>query len=74
MADRKQFQDIPTPDKRLVTLLDDARKRSVTEEELREQRVSFAFGNAPGESNLITKESVRAASTHIRLLQDSFPG
>jgi hypothetical protein len=40
----------------------------VTEEELREQRVIFAFGNAP-ESELITKDSVRAASTHIRLLR-----
>jgi hypothetical protein len=68
MADRKQFQSVPAPDPRLTTLLGEARKRTVTEEELREQRVSFAFGNAPSASNLITKESVRAASTHIRLL------
>jgi hypothetical protein len=68
MADRKQFQNVPAPNPRLVGLLDEARKRPVTEEELREQRVSFAFGNAPTSSNLITKESVRAASTHIKLL------
>lgn len=67
MPDRKQFQNVPAPDPELVQLLDASRDRVVTEEELREQRVSFAFGNAP-ESELITKESVRAASTHIRLL------
>ena len=67
MADRKQFQNVPAPDPELMRLLDASRNRVVTEEELREQRVSFAFGNAP-ESKLITKDSVRAASTKIRLL------
>jgi hypothetical protein len=67
MADRKQFQNVPAADPELMRLLDESRNRVVTEEELREQRVSFAFGNAPN-SELITKESVRAASTHIRLL------
>jgi hypothetical protein len=38
----------------------------VSEEELHEQRVSFAFGNAP-DNQLITKETVRHASTHIKL-------
>jgi len=50
-----------------MRLLEASRHRVVTEEELREQRVSFAFGNAP-RSELITKDSVRAASTHIRLM------
>jgi hypothetical protein len=68
MADRKQFQNVTAPDPELMRLLDASRGRIVTEEELREQRVSFAFGNAPN-SVLITKESVRAASTHIRLLR-----
>ena len=67
MADRKQFQNIPAPDSELMHLLEESQKRVVTEEELREQRISFAFGNAPN-SELITKDSVRAASTHIRLL------
>jgi hypothetical protein len=67
MADRKQFQNVPAPDPELMRLLEASRHRVVTEEELREQRVSFAFGNAP-RSELITKESVRAASTHIRLM------
>jgi hypothetical protein len=69
MADRKQFQNVPAPDPELVRLLDASRDRPVTEEELREQRVSFAFGNAPVSSfERITKDSVRAASTHIKLL------
>jgi hypothetical protein len=68
MADRKQFQNVTAPDPELMRLLDASRDRIVTEEELQEQRVSFAFGNAPN-SALITKESVRAASTHIRLLR-----
>jgi hypothetical protein len=67
VADRKQFQNVPAPDPRLMSLLKEARKRDVTEAELQEQRVSFAFGNAPASSR-ITKESVRTASTHIRLL------
>jgi hypothetical protein len=69
MAERKQFQSAPTPDPELMRLLGASRSKVVTEEELREQRVSFAFGNAPASaSERITKESVRAASTHIRLL------
>jgi hypothetical protein len=69
MADRKQFQNVPPADPELLRLLQNSRSRSVTEEELREQRVSFAFGNAPAASDArITKDSVRAASTHIKLL------
>lgn len=68
MADRKQFQNIPAVDQELVRLLGESRNRPVTEDELREQRVSFAFGNAPATSDRITKESVRTASTHIRML------
>lgn len=68
MADRKQFQNIRTPDPELVRLLDTARNRPVTEDELQEQRISFAYGNAPASANLITKESVRYASKHIKLL------
>jgi hypothetical protein len=49
-------------------LLDEARKKPATEEELQEQRISFAFGNAPFRSELITKESVRQASKRISLM------
>jgi len=67
VADRKQFENVTAPDPELMRLLDASRNKPVTEEELQEQRVSFAFGNAP-DSALITKDSVRLASKHIRLL------
>jgi hypothetical protein len=67
MADRKQFQNVTPPDPELMRLLDESRNKALTEEEFREQRVSFAYGNAP-DSALITKDSVRLASRHIRLL------
>ena len=66
MAARKQFQSRLTVPPDLSRLLEEARNREVTEDELREQRVSFAFGNAP-QSDLITKDSVRRSSQNIRL-------
>jgi hypothetical protein len=66
MADRKQFENVPAPDPELTRLLDASRTKAVTEEELHEQRISFAFGNALG-SERITKDSVRHASKHIKL-------
>jgi hypothetical protein len=66
MPARKQFQSSLADNPELDRLLAEARKVKVTEAELHEQRVSFAFGNAP-ESDLITKDSVRYASEHIRL-------
>jgi hypothetical protein len=68
MADRKQFIEISEPNNELLRLLEELRDTPVTEEELREQRISFAFGNAPASSTLITKDSVRHASQTIRLL------
>ncbi len=66
MPDRKQFQTSLTVDPEMTAMLNSAKGRGVTEAELREQRISFAYGNAP-ESELITKESVRVASENIRL-------
>ena len=66
MAARKQFQSTLAVDPKLSRLLSEARSKEVSEEDLHEQRISFAFGNAP-ESSHITKESVRIASRHIRL-------
>jgi hypothetical protein len=66
MAARKQFQSDLVVNPELAELLQDARSRPVSEDDLREQRISFAFGNAP-ESDLITKESVRRTSENIRL-------
>jgi hypothetical protein len=67
MADRKQFFGDTTPDPELVELLKTAGQTTVTENELREQRISFAFGNAPADAKNITKDSVRRTSEHIRL-------
>ncbi len=67
MADRKQFDNVPAPDPELTRLL--SRAKAATEDELREQRISFAFGNAPFSSDRITKESVRVASKHIKLIR-----
>lgn len=52
----------------LKRLLDEAKDKEVSEEELKEQRVSFAYGNAPVRSEgVITKDSVRRTSERIRL-------
>jgi hypothetical protein len=65
MADRQQFLRTVEPDPELAKILEASKATTVTEEELREQRISFGFGNAP---NRITKDSVKAASEHIKLL------
>ena len=67
MADRKQFFGDITPNPKLAELLKSAAEKTITEEDLREQRISFAFGNAPVDAKDITKESLEYASTHIRL-------
>ena len=68
MADRKQFlRDVP-PDPELAQILEKSKATVVSEEELKEQRISFAYGNAPQSSeHRITKESIREASEHIKL-------
>jgi hypothetical protein len=68
MADRKQFYGEIKADPELLKVLEASRQTPVTEVELREQRISFAFGNAPADAKNITKDSVRRASEHIRLL------
>lgn len=67
MALRKQFQSSLKVTPELERLLDQARATEVSEEDLKEQRVSFAFGNAPADAERITKESVRFTSQSIRL-------
>jgi hypothetical protein len=66
MADRKQFRNTRPADPELLRILEATKDQQVSEADLREQRISFAFGNAPA-SNLITKETVRRASEKIRL-------
>ena len=61
MAARKSFLQVAPVDAEFEQMLEQAAREGVTEEELREQRVSFAYGNAPaGSTN--TKDSVREAS------------
>ncbi|HVA16959.1 MAG TPA: hypothetical protein VMV59_04505 [Candidatus Dormibacteraeota bacterium] len=67
MADRKQFFGNIEADPELQKLLEESRKIAITEDELREQRISFAFGNAPANAKNITKDSVRHTSHNIRL-------
>ena len=65
MALRKQFQSNLQLKPELQRLLEEARNREITDEELRDQRVSFAFGNAPADSENITKASMRTASESL---------
>ena len=51
----------------LEHLLNEARQHGVSEDQLREQRASFAYGNAP-EGSKITKESARQASQSVKLM------
>jgi hypothetical protein len=67
MADRKPFLGHIKTDPELQKLLEVSRQKPVTEEELQEQRISFAFGNAPASATNITKDSVRKASKLIKL-------
>ena len=57
--------DIEDPE--LERLLEQSRHIEVTQQMLVEQRISFAFGNAPADAEDITKESVRHASEQISL-------
>ena len=66
MADRKQFITDSKPNQQLLELLQKAREVSVSEADLQEQRVSFAFGNALNRE-FVTKDSVRYTSEHSRL-------
>jgi hypothetical protein len=68
MADRKQFLGNITVNPELKKVLEASHSKQVTEDELQEQRISFAFGNAPVSATNITKESVRQTSKKVRLL------
>jgi hypothetical protein len=67
VADRKPFIGDIKPDDDLNRLLEASRRIKVTDDDLREQRISFAYGNAPANAKGITKDSVRKASQHILL-------
>jgi len=67
MADRKQFVGDMSTDPRLADLLKTSATVAVTEDDLKTQRISFAFGNAPTDAKNITKDSVKLASENLRL-------
>ncbi len=68
MAARKSVLK-PAPERpELNALLEEAKKKGVSDEELREQRISFVYGNAPDGADRITKESARRVSTRNRLI------
>ena len=70
VANRKMaFRRAPKrPD--LEALYDLSRKHEITDDELKAQRASFVFGNAP-EGSGITKESAAAAVDRMRLKPSS---
>jgi hypothetical protein len=67
MAERKPFLGNIKIDHDLQKLLEASRRTPVTEAELQEQRISFAYGNAPANAKNITKDSVRKTSQNILL-------
>jgi hypothetical protein len=67
MAERKPFLGNIKVDDDLQKLLEMSKRTPVTQDELQEQRISFAYGNAPASAKSITKDSVRKASQHILL-------
>ena len=66
MPDRKQFAEVPEIAPEIQETIDESKKTPPSNEDLKEQRISFAYGNAP-ESKYITKDSVRLSSESIRL-------
>lgn len=66
MVERVQFLSKWRADDELLDLLRQAKGREVSEDELHEQRVSFAYGNAMS-FDKITKETVRRTSRNIKL-------
>lgn len=69
MAERKAALTRAPERPRLNELLEQARKRSISDEELQEQRASFVYGNAP-KGSCITKESARESAKRIRLTKE----
>ena len=70
MAERKSLLNPPPARPELERLIKQAVEHPVTDEQLEEQRVSFAYGNAPFSADQITKESVRAASKSVRIVHE----
>ena len=56
MADRKQFLGVTEVDADVLRFLEEAGGRCVSDEELREQRISFAFGNSMNSKSMTKKK------------------
>lgn len=66
MAERKSALKRAPERPRLDELLEQARTITMTDAQLREQRASFVYGNAPKGSR-ITKESAERAVENVRV-------
>ncbi len=66
MAERKSALKRAPERPKLDELLEKARKHEMTDEELKMQRASFVYGNAP-EGSRITRESAAASVNHLRV-------
>lgn len=66
MAERKSALNRAPKRPDLQQLLERARGTQITEDMLREQRVSFVYGNAPKGSR-ITKDSATSAVDRVRV-------
>jgi hypothetical protein len=69
MAARKSFLGPAPNHPELDRLLESARISPASEEQLAEQRISFAYGNALHDDR-ITKDSVRDASKSFRIVNN----
>lgn len=66
MAERKSALKRAPDRPELRARLEKTKTFVMTEEQLKEQRASFVYGNAPKGSR-ITKESARLATEHVRV-------
>ncbi len=64
MSDRKQFITSSPIRDDLKVALEKTKDVVVSDEQLREQRISFAYGNAPASSHS-TKDEVKKAATSM---------
>jgi len=67
MVERKSALKRALARPRLDELVEQARDHTITNAELREQRISFVYGNAPKGSR-ITRESIEKSVDRARLL------
>ena len=67
MVERKATFKRAPEDPELRALIEHAKTVTLTDAQMREQQVSFVYGNAPKNSR-ITKESARKAVERLRII------